>query len=73
MVMYSYYARFKEVHEDFGWSGKVNFTALAEGLEQHLLSSNDKAVKQMIYGVMQSDRSIYRIVCTTVSSRDHPC
>ncbi|TXI89750.1 MAG: sensor histidine kinase [Burkholderiaceae bacterium] len=25
------------------------------------MSSNDRAVKQMIYGVMQSDRSIYRI------------
>ncbi len=61
MVMYSYYARFKEVHEDLDGRAKLISTALAEGLEQHLLSSNDKAVKQMIYGVMQSDRSIYRI------------
>ncbi|WMW81872.1 HAMP domain-containing protein [Undibacterium cyanobacteriorum] len=60
-VWYSYYSRFKEVHEDLDGRAKLISTALAEGLEQHLVSSNDKAVKQMIYGVMQSDRSIYRI------------
>lgn len=61
MVWYSYYSRFKEVHEDLDGRAKLISTALAEGLERHLLENNDKAVRQVVYGVMQSDQSIYRI------------
>ncbi|TXI89751.1 MAG: hypothetical protein E6Q34_10080 [Burkholderiaceae bacterium] len=32
MILYSYYARFKEVHEDLDGRAKLISTALAEGL-----------------------------------------
>ena len=61
MVSYSYYARFKEVHEDLESRAKTVSTALAEGLEFHLLANNTQGLRQMIYGVINSDRNIYRI------------
>ena len=61
MVSYSYYARFKEVHEDLDSRAKTVSTALAEGLEFHLVANNTQGLRQMIYGVINSDRNIYRI------------
>lgn len=61
MVSYSYYARFKEVHEDLESRATTVSTALAEGLEFHLVANNTQGLRQMIYGVINSDRNIYRI------------
>ncbi len=61
MVSYSYYARFKEVHEDLESRAKLVSTALAEGLEFHLAANHAQGVRQMIYSVIQSDKNIFRI------------
>ncbi len=61
LMSYSYYARMSEVHDELNSRAKTVTIALAEGVEFHLLSRNVQGIKQMIYGVIQSDRSIYRI------------
>lgn len=61
LVSYSYYARLKEVDEEMLARAKTVSTALAEGAEYNIVSQNMQGVRQMIYSVIQSDRSIYRI------------
>lgn len=61
LMAYSYYARMNEVQDELNSRAKTVTIALAEGVEFHLLSRNVQGIKQMIYGVIQSDRSIYRI------------
>ncbi|MBI3713223.1 MAG: HAMP domain-containing protein [Burkholderiales bacterium] len=61
LMSYSYYARMNEVHDELNSRAKTVTIALAEGVEFHLLSRNVQGIKQMIYSVIQSDRSIYRI------------
>lgn len=61
LVSYSYYARLNEVREELDARAKTIATTLADGVEYNIATENIPAVKQMIYGVTQSDRSIYRI------------
>lgn len=61
LMSYSYYARMREVQDELNSRAKTVTIALAEGVEFHLLSRNVQGIKQMIYSVIQSDRSIYRI------------
>ena len=60
-ISYSYYARLKEVEEELNARAKTITTALADGVEYNIIAGNMQGIKQMIYGVIQSDRSVYRI------------
>ena len=61
LISYSYYARLKEVEEELHSRAKTITTALADGVEYNIIAGNLQGIKQMIYGVIQSDRAIYRI------------
>lgn len=61
LISYSYYARLKEVEEELNARAKTITTALAEGVEYNIIAANMQGIKQMIYGVIQTDRSVYRI------------
>ncbi|MFZ6817284.1 HAMP domain-containing sensor histidine kinase [Undibacterium sp. Ji22W] len=61
LISYSYYARLKEVEEELTARAKTITTALAEGVEYNVIAANVQGIKQMIYGVIQTDRSVYRI------------
>lgn len=61
LLSYSYYARLKEVEEELNARAKTITTALADGVEYNIVAGNVQGVKQMIYGVIQTDRSVYRI------------
>lgn len=61
LIAYSYYARLKEVEEELDSRAKTITTALADGVEYNIIAGNMQGIRQMIYGVIQSDRSIYRI------------
>jgi two-component system sensor histidine kinase UhpB len=61
LMSYSYYARLKEVEEELDSRAKTITTALADGVEYNIIAGNMQGIRQMIYGVIQSDRGIYRI------------
>jgi two-component system sensor histidine kinase UhpB len=60
-LSYSYYSHASEVQEELNARAKTISTALAEGVQYNLVSGNLQGIKQMIYGVLQSDHNIYRI------------
>ena len=61
LISYSYYARLKEVEEELHARAKTITTALADGVEYNIIAGNLQGIKQMIYGVIQTDRNVYRI------------
>ncbi|MBR7801370.1 sensor histidine kinase [Undibacterium fentianense] len=61
LLSYSYFARLREVEDELNARAKTITTALADGVEYNLIAGNVQGIKQMIYGVIQSDQNVYRI------------
>lgn len=60
-VWYSWYAHRAQVAEELAERGRILATALAETSEYNLISGNLSDLRLTINGLVQSDKSIYRI------------
>jgi two-component system sensor histidine kinase UhpB len=61
LVGYSWRSHLLEAREELAERGQIVTTALAQSLEYNVGARNLPGLKQAIHGLVQSDRSIYRI------------
>jgi two-component system sensor histidine kinase UhpB len=78
-VWYSWYAHRAQVDEELAERGRILARALAETSEYNVISGNLSDLRLTINGLVQSDRSVYRIDVVDTSGRnavsvvsDHP-
>lgn len=68
-VWYSWYAHRAQVEEELAERGRILAAALAQTSEYSLISGNLSDLRLMINGLVQSDKSIYRIDVVDASGR----
>ncbi len=68
-VSYSYYSHRAQVAEELAERGRILARALAETSEYNVISGNLTDLKLTINGLVQSDRSIYRIEVVDAAGR----
>lgn len=70
LVGYSWRSHLLEAREELAERGQIVTTALAQSLEYNVGARNLPGLKQAIHGLVQSDRSIYRIDILDANRRE---